>query len=68
MNELQVLRQSIPLQYTKVRESMIEYKRCQNLYMKTKKESQMKELFRMIEAEINLSCKFNSRTGRGRVE
>ena len=68
MTELQILRKSIPMQYTKVRESMIEYKRCQNLYMKTRKESQLKELFRMIEEEINLSCKFNSRTGKGRVE
>ena len=45
MTELQVIRATIPMQYKKVQEAMIEYKRCQNLNQLIKKEKHMKELF-----------------------
>jgi len=60
MTELQVIRATIPMQYKKVQEAMIEYKRCQNLNQLIKKEKHLKELFRLIEEELKLSCKFNS--------
>ena len=68
MTELQVIRESIPMQYKKVQEAMIEYKRCQNLSMLVKKDKYLKELFRLIEEELKLSCKFNSRRQMGSIE
>tara|TARA_R110000787_G_scaffold87779_1_gene186797 strand:- start:19 stop:225 length:207 start_codon:yes stop_codon:yes gene_type:complete len=68
MTELQVIRETIPMQYKKVQEAMIEYKRCQNLNQLIKKEKHMKELFRLIEEELKLSCKFNSRRQTGSIE
>ena len=61
MTELQVIRASIPMQYKKVQEAMIEYKRCQNLDQLIKKDRYLKEVFRLIEEELKISCKFNSR-------
>jgi hypothetical protein len=68
MTELQVIRATIPMQYKKVQEAMIQYKRCQNLNMLVRKEKDMKELFRLIEEELKLSCKFNSRRQTGSIE
>ena len=68
MTELQVIRASIPMQYKKVQEAMIEYKRCQNLDQLIKKDRHLKELFRLIEEELKISCKFNSRRQTGSVE
>ena len=68
MTELQVIRATIPMQYKKVQEAMIEYKRCQNLNQLIKKEKYLKELFRLIEEELKLSCKFNSRRQTGLIE
>jgi len=68
MTELQVIRATIPMQYKKVQEAMIEYKRCQNLNQLIKKEKYLKELFRLIEEELKLSCKFNSRRQTGSME
>tara|TARA_R110000744_G_scaffold156730_1_gene272394 strand:- start:101 stop:307 length:207 start_codon:yes stop_codon:yes gene_type:complete len=68
MTELQVIRATIPMQYKKVQEAMIEYKRCQNLNQLIKKEKYLKELFRLIEEELKLSCKFNSRRQTGSIE
>ena len=68
MTELQVIRETIPMQYKKVQEAMIEYKRCQNLNQLIKKEKHLKELFRLIEEELKLSCKFNSRRQTGSIE
>ena len=68
MTELQVIRETIPMQYKKVQEAMIEYKRCQNLNQLIKKEKYLKELFRLIEEELKLSCKFNSRRQTGSIE
>ncbi len=68
MTELQVIRATIPVQYKKVQEAMIQYKRCQNLNMLVRKEKDMKELFRLIEEELKLSCKFNSRRQTGSIE
>ena len=68
MTELQMIRASIPMQYKKVQEAMIEYKRCQNLNQLIKKEKYLKELFRLIEEELKISCKFNSRRQTGSVE
>lgn len=68
MTELQMIRASIPTQYKKVQEAMIEYKRCQNLNQLIKKEKYLKELFRLIEEELKISCKFNSRRQTGSVE
>ena len=68
MTELQVIRATIPMQYKKVQEAMIQYKRCQNLNMLVRKEKDMKELFRLIEEELKLSCKFNSRRQTGPIE
>tara|TARA_R100001377_G_C3188183_1_gene109432 strand:+ start:1435 stop:1719 length:285 start_codon:yes stop_codon:yes gene_type:complete len=65
MTELQMIRDSIPGQYKKVQEAMIEYKRCQNLNMLKRKEKDLKELFRLVEEELKLSCKFNSRRQTG---
>jgi hypothetical protein len=56
------------MQYKKVQEAMIEYKRCQNLNQLIKKEKHLKELFRLIEEELKISCKFNSRRQTGSVE
>tara|TARA_R110000803_G_scaffold74173_1_gene138219 strand:+ start:190 stop:318 length:129 start_codon:yes stop_codon:yes gene_type:complete len=42
------------MQYKKVQEAMIEYKRCQNLNQLIKKEKHLKELFRLIEEELKL--------------
>ena len=66
--ELQMIRASIPVQYKKVQEAMIEYKRCQNLDQLIKKDRYLKELFRLIEEELKISCKFNSRRQTGSVE
>ena len=68
MTELQMIRESIPMQYKKVQEAMIEYKRCQTLSMLVKKDKYLKELFRLIEEELKLSCKFNSRRQMGSIE
>ena len=68
MTELQMIRESIPMQYKKVQEAMIEYKRCQNLSMLVKKDKYLKEVFRLIEEELKLSCKFNSRRQMGSIE
>ena len=68
MTELQMIRASIPVQYKKVQEAMIEYKRCQNLDQLIKKDRYLKELFRLIEEELKISCKFNSRRQTGSVE
>ena len=68
MTELQVIRATIPMQYKKVQEAMIEYKRCQNLDQLIKKDRYLKELFRLIEEELKISCKFNSRRQTGSVE
>mgnify|MGYP003674653782 FL=1 len=68
MTELQVIRATIPMQYKKVQGAMIEYKRCQNLNQLIKKEKYLKELFRLIEEELKLSCKFNSRRQTGSIE
>ena len=68
MTELQMIRASIPVQYKKVKEAMIEYKRCQNLDQLIKKDRHLKELFRLIEEELKISCKFNSRRQTGSVE
>ena len=68
MTELQMIRESIPMQYKMVQEAMIEYKRCQNLSMLVKKDKYLKELFRLIEEELKLSCKFNSRRQMGSIE
>jgi len=68
MTELQMIRASIPMQYKKVQEAMIEYKRCQNLNQLIKKDKYLKELFRLIEEELKISCKFNSRRQTGSVE
>lgn len=68
MTELQMIRASIPMQYKKVQEAMIEYKRCQNLNQLIKKEKHLEELFRLIEEELKISCKFNSRRQTGSVE
>ena len=68
MTELQVIRATIPMQYKKVQEAMIEYKRCQNLNQLIKKDKLLKELFRLIEEDLKLSCKFNSRRQSGSVE
>ena len=68
MTELQMIRESIPMQYKKVQEAMIEYKRCQNLNMLKRKDKDLKELFRLIEEELKLSCKFNSRRQVGSIE
>jgi len=68
MTELQVIRATIPVQYKKVQEAIIQYKRCQNLNMLVRKEKDMKELFRLIEEELKLSCKFNSRRQTGSIE
>ena len=68
MTELQVIRASIPMQYKKVQEAMIEYKRCQNLDQLIKEDRHLKELFRLIEEELKISCKFNSRRQTGSVE
>ena len=68
MTELQMIRASIPVQYKKVQEAMIEYKRCQNLDQLIKKDRHLKELFRLIEEELKISCKFNSRRQTGSVE
>jgi len=68
MTELQVIRATIPMQYKKVQEAMIEYKRCQNLNQLIKKDKLLKELFRLIEEDLKLSCKFNSRRQIGSVE
>tara|TARA_R100001377_G_C3151041_1_gene96281 strand:- start:68 stop:211 length:144 start_codon:yes stop_codon:yes gene_type:complete len=46
---------------------MIEYKRCQNLNMLKRKEKDLKELFRLIEEELKISCKFNSRRQTGSI-
>ena len=68
MTELQMIRATIPVQYKKVQEAMIEYKRCQNLNQLIKKDKYLKELFRLIEEELKISCKFNSRRQTGSVE
>mgnify|MGYP003655285433 CR=1 FL=1 len=68
MTELQVIRATIPHQYKKVQEAMIEYKRSQNLNMLKQKNKHLKELFRLIEEELKLSCKFNSRRQTGSIE
>ena len=68
MTELQMIRASIPVQYKKVQEAMIEYKRCQNLDQLIKKDRYLKELFRLIEEELKISCKFNSRRQTGSIE
>ena len=67
MTELQMIRDSIPGQYRKVQEAMIEYKRCQNLNMLKQKERHLSELFRLVEEELSLSCKFNSRRQTGSI-
>ena len=67
MTELQMIRATIPYQYKKVQEAMIEYKRCQNLNMLKRKEKDLKELFRLIEEELKISCKFNSRRQTGSI-
>jgi hypothetical protein len=67
MTELQVIRATIPMQYKKVQEAMIEYKRCQNSNQLIKKDKHLKELFRLIEEELKLSCKFNSRRQTGLI-
>ena len=47
---------------------MIEYKRCQNLnHVNQRKEKDLKELFRLIEEELKISCKFNSRRQTGSI-
>jgi hypothetical protein len=61
MTELQMIRGIIPLQYKRVQDSVIEYKRCSDKKNYNKKEKYLKELFRLIEEEINLSCTFNCR-------
>ena len=68
MTELQMIRASIPVQYKKVQEALIEYKRCQNLDQLIKKDRYLKELFRLIEEELKISCKFNSRRQTGSIE
>tara|TARA_R100000935_G_C2685443_1_gene104378 strand:+ start:145 stop:351 length:207 start_codon:yes stop_codon:yes gene_type:complete len=68
MTELQMIRATIPVQYKKVQEAMIEYKRCQNLNQLIKKDKYLKELFRLIEEELKISCKFNSRRQIGSIE
>ena len=67
MTELQMIRATIPQQYKKVQEAMIEYKRCQNLNQLIKKDKLLKELFRLVEEELQLSCRFNSRRQTGVV-
>jgi hypothetical protein len=65
MTELQMIRATIPQKYKQVQEAMIEYKRCQNLNQLIKKDKLLKELFRLVEEELQLSCRFNSRRQTG---
>ena len=67
MSELQLIRASIPLQYKKAQEAIIEFKRCQNSKTLKRKEQDLKELFRLIEVELDLYCKFNSRKQEGYI-
>ena len=67
MTELQMIRRMIPIQYKRVQEAMIEYKRSQSLEKKTNKQESLNELFRLIESELDLSCKFNSRKQEGSI-
>jgi len=46
---------------------MIEYKRSQSFEKKTNKQESLNELFRLIESELELSCKFNSRKQEGSI-
>ena len=62
MTELDLIRATIPVQYKRVRESIIEYKRSKSNRTLKRKEEYLKELFRLIEEELNLSCRFNSKT------
>ena len=68
MTELQMIRASIPIQYKKVQEAVIESKRSSNVNMKIRKDKDLKELFRLIEEELMLSCTFNSRKQTGLIE
>lgn len=67
MTELQMIRHMIPIQYKRAQEATFEYKRSQNPNQIEKREKALKELYRLIECELNMSCKFNSRQGTGRV-
>lgn len=68
MTELEIIRATIPLQYERVRESIIECKRSRSSKTFKRKEEYLKELFRLIEAELNLSCRFNSKTQQESIE
>jgi hypothetical protein len=68
MTELDLIRASIPIQYKRVREVIIESKRSKNSRTLEKKEELLKELFRLIEAELDLSCTFNSRKQVGSLK
>ena len=61
MTELSILRAQIPETYEKVRQAMLDYKKCQNLNQLQLKNELLKELFRQIEEELKLSTKFSSR-------
>jgi|TARA_R110000822_G_scaffold14952_5_gene52134 hypothetical protein len=67
MTELQMIRGLIPAQYRKVQEAIIESKRCGNPKMLQQKEEGLKELFRLVEEELSLSCNFNSRRQTGSI-
>ena len=62
-----MIRRMIPIQYKKVQEAMIEYKRSQSFEKKANKQESLNELFRLIESELDLSCKFNSRKQEGSI-
>ena len=62
-----MIRRMIPIQYKRVQEAMIEYKRSQSFEKKTNKQESLNELFRLIESELELSCKFNSRKQEGSI-
>ena len=67
MTELDMVRHMIPIQYKKAQDATIEYKRSQNANQIAKREKALRELYRLIEVELNLSCKFNSKQGTGRI-
>ena len=62
MTELQMIRATIPKKYKEAQHALIEYKRSQNKYQKELKDKSLSELFRLISEELNLSCKYNSRS------
>ena len=68
MTELELIRATIPVQYKRVRESIIEYKRSKSNRTLKRKEEYLKELFRLIEEELNLSCRFNSKTQQDSID